>query len=91
MVKKLSVTEQRYRAVLELLEEHATVVEVTARYGATRQTVHHWVHRYPGRRPDALADRSHRPRGCLHQISGEVEARICELRRQHPRSGLRRL
>lgn len=64
MLRELSVTEQRYRAVLEVLEvleEHATVVEVAALYCVTRQSVHHhWVRRYL----DALADRSHRPHDC---------------------------
>jgi transposase-like protein len=46
LLRELSVVEQRYRAVLEALEEHATVVEVAAQYGVTRQTVHHWVRRY---------------------------------------------
>jgi hypothetical protein len=29
-------------------------------------------------------DRSYRPSACPHQISAELEARICELRREHP-------
>jgi transposase-like protein len=33
VLKELSVTEQRYRAVLEVLREEATVVEVAARHG----------------------------------------------------------
>jgi hypothetical protein len=31
-----------------------------------------------------LEDRSHRPRRCPHQASAQVEAQVCELRRQHP-------
>jgi transposase InsO family protein len=38
-----------------------------------------------------LADRSHRPSACPHQIAAEVEALICELRREHPGWGPRRL
>jgi transposase InsO family protein len=91
VLKELSVTEQRYQAVLEVLREDAAVVEVAARYGVTRQSVHNWVRRYLDGGLDALADRSHRPRGCPHQMGAEVEARICELRRQHPRWGPRRL
>jgi hypothetical protein len=39
----------------------------------------------------ALAARSHRPACCPHQIPPELEARICELRRQHPGWGPRRI
>jgi len=37
---ELGVVEQRYRAVLEVLEEGAPVTEVARRYGVARQTVH---------------------------------------------------
>ena len=38
-----------------------------------------------------LADRSQRPRSSPHQASAEVEARVCELRRAHPRWGAQRI
>jgi transposase InsO family protein len=91
VLRELSVTEQRYQAVLAVLREQVAVVEVAKQYGVTRQSVHNWVRRYLEDGLEGLADRSHRPRGCPHQISAEVEARICELRRQHPRWGPRRL
>jgi transposase-like protein len=43
---ELGVTEQRYRAVLEVLDEGATVTDVARRYGVARQTVHGWLRRY---------------------------------------------
>ena len=39
----------------------------------------------------ALADRSHKPASCPHQVPAEVEAEICELRREHPGWGPRRI
>jgi hypothetical protein len=42
----LGLVEQRYRAVLEVLDDGATVVEVARRYGVARQTVHAWLRRY---------------------------------------------
>ena len=66
--------------VLEVLPEEAPVGEVAARYGVTRQSVHNWARRYLEGGLEGLADRSHRPHGCPHQVSAEVEARICELR-----------
>ena len=38
-----------------------------------------------------MADRSHRPTTCPHQTDAEVEAAICELRREHPGWGPRRI
>ena len=39
MLVELGVAEQRYRAVLEVLDEGATVTDVARRYGVARQTV----------------------------------------------------
>ena len=43
MLVELGVVEQRYRAVLEVLEEGASVTEVARRHGVARQTVHEWL------------------------------------------------
>jgi len=88
---ELTVAEQRFNAVMEVLRDGLTVIEVADRYGVSRQTVHGWLRRYRTGGLDALADRSHRPRRCPHQMSAEVEARLCELRRRHPHWGQRRL
>ena len=40
MLVELGLVEQRYRAVLEVLDDGATVVDVARRYGVARQTVH---------------------------------------------------
>jgi transposase len=87
---ELSVMEQRYRAVLEA-EAGCPVTEIAARNGVSRQTVQAWVRRYKAGGLAALADRSHRPQSCPHQIAAEVEAAVCELRRSHPRWGPARL
>ncbi|MFC8838505.1 IS481 family transposase [Streptomyces griseoincarnatus] len=87
---ELSVVEQRYRAVLAVLAG-ATVTEVAARLGVSRQTVSGWKSRYEASGLAGLADRSRRPASCPHQASAEVEAAVCELRRKHPRWGPRRI
>jgi hypothetical protein len=71
---ELSVMEQRYKAVLAVVQDGWRVVEVARRLGVTRQTVHTWIARYEqgglgaglgvGRRP-----RVHRRR--LTLLSGE--------------------
>jgi transposase len=89
---ELGVVEQRYRAVLEVLEEGATVTEVARRYGVARQTVHQWLARYAsGGGLAGLADRSSRPVSCPHQMPPEAEARIVGMRRDHPGWGPSRI
>ena len=91
MLLELTVAEQRFNAVMEVLRDGLTVIEVADRYGVSRQAVHGWLRRWKAGGLDALADRSHRPNTCPHQMSAEVEARLCELRRRHPHWGQRRL
>jgi transposase len=88
---ELSVMEQRYQAVMAVVQDGWKITEVADRLGVTRQAVHKWIGRYEAGGLPALADRSHRPNGCSHQISPQLEAMICELRRQHPGWGPRRI
>src|SRR5215472_14587674 len=83
---ELSVVEQRYRAVLEAAAGVA-VIEVAARYEVSRQSVHAWIVRYRQGGLGALADRPRRPDTCPHQVSAEIEAVVCGMRRGHPRWG----
>ena len=84
MLVELSVMEQRYQAVMAVVQDGWKVTEVAARLGVARQSVHNWIARYETGGLAALADRSHRPQSCPHQISPELEALICEIRRKHP-------
>lgn len=86
----LSVVEQRLDAVRAVLAG-ASVTEVAAAVGVSRVSVHAWVRRYLAEGLAGLADRSRRPRSCPHQVAPEVEVRVCELRRQHPRWGAWRI
>lgn len=88
---ELSVMEQRYQAVMAVVQDGWKVSEVADRLGVSRQAVHKWIARYETGGLPALADRSHRPQSCAHQIAPELEALICELRRQHPGWGPRRI
>jgi transposase len=88
---ELGVVEQRYRAVLEVLEDGAPVTEVARRYGVARQTVHEWLARYAAGGLGGPADRSSRPASCPHQMPAQVEARIAGLRRDHPGWGPSRI
>ena len=52
-----------------------------------RSTAHRWTARYLVEGIAGLADPSHRPLGCPHQVSNGVEVVVAELRRKHPRLG----
>jgi transposase InsO family protein len=91
VLAELGVVEQRYRAVLEVLEEGLTVTEVARRHGVARQTVHEWLARYAAGGLGGLADRSSRPASCPHQMPAQVEARIVGMRRDHPGWGPSRI
>ena len=85
------MAEQRYKAVLAVIGEGKTVTEVAAAWRVSRQTVHTWLARYEAGGLEDLGDRSHRPARCPHQMSGELEALVLELRRWKPYWGPRNL
>ena len=91
MLVELSVMEQRYQAVLAVVQDGWEVTEVARRLGVSRQSVHAWIARYQAGGLSALADRSHRPGSCPHQTDPQIEAAICEMRREHPGWGPRRI
>ncbi|MEU4640346.1 IS481 family transposase [Micromonospora sp. NPDC023814] len=86
----LSVVEQRLDAVRAVLAG-SDVVEVAAKCGVHRSTVHRWVGRYLTEQLAGLADRSHRPHSCPGQVAEAVEVAVAEMRREHPRWGSRRI
>ena len=90
MLVELSVMEQRYHAVMEVISG-APVTEVAGRYGVSRQAVHIWIGKYQKEGLAGLADHSHRPHFQPGQIHADVEALISHLRSAHPRWGPRRL
>jgi transposase len=90
MLVELSVMEQRYHAVMEVVSG-APVAEVARRYGVSRQAVHGWLGRYERDGLTGLADHSHRPRYQPRQLEAGIEALVCQLRGAHPRWGPRRL
>jgi transposase InsO family protein len=86
----LSVVEQRLDAV-RLVLAGATVTEVAARVGVSRQTVHCWLSRYLAEGVTGPVDRSRRPHGCPHRCGGDVEVVVVEMRRRHPGWGAKRI
>jgi transposase InsO family protein len=87
----MSVSEQRYQAVLAVIAEGCTVTEVAARWGVSRQTLHAWLGKYEAGGLENLGDGSHRPVSCPHQMAADAEVVIAGLRRAHPSWGSKRL
>jgi transposase InsO family protein len=85
---ELKAVEQRYRAVIDVLDG-MSVTDVARRNNVTRQSVHTWLRRYAEGGMAALADKSSKPESCPHQMAPVIEARVVELRRAHPRWGPR--
>ena len=89
MLVELRLVEQRYQAVLEVINDGAAVTDVARRFGVARQTVHVWLREYASHGLAGLADRSSKPLSCPHQMVPTVEARIVSMRREHPGWGPR--
>jgi transposase-like protein len=73
MLAELSVGEQRYLAVREVLDSGAKIIDVATRYGVDRRTIHRWLVRHASQGLGALADRSSKPDRCPHQVAPEIE------------------
>ena len=84
MLVELGLVEQRLSAVLEVLNDGVSVTEVTERFGVTRQSVHRWLRRYAAQGLAGLVDQSSASGMWPHQMIPEVEARIVEMRVEHP-------
>ncbi len=61
MLVELNVMEQRYQAVLAVVQDGWKVTEVAQRLGVSRQSVRDWIVRYRQGGLAALANHSRRP------------------------------
>ena len=90
-MREMSVTEQRYKAVLAVISDGRTIGEVASEWGVCRQTMHRWLARYESEGLEGLGNHSSRPAHCPHQMPSDVEAMVLEMRRAHPYWGARRI
>jgi transposase InsO family protein len=89
-VDQQALAEYRYRAVREVLGG-SPAGEVAERFGTTRQSLHAWRKRFEAEGVPGLVDRSRRPKSSPSRVDAGIEALICQLRREHPRWGARRV
>src|SRR5712692_4822605 len=83
--------DERMRFIQDALSDRFTMSELCARYGVSRRVGYKWVARYEEEGRRGLHDRSRAPHHCPHRIPEEHAELLCELRREHPHWGARKL
>ena len=71
-------------ALVRAIEEGMSLKAAAAAFSVSSATAHRWWHRWldGGRRPEALLDRSSRPRRSPRLLAAELQERICACRRE---------
>jgi transposase len=71
-------------ALVRAIEDGLSLKAAAAAFNVSPVTAHRWWHRWldGGRRPEALVDRSSRPRRSPRLLAAELQERICACRRQ---------
>jgi transposase-like protein len=82
MLVEMSVMQQRYQAVLAVIRDGVSIVQVAHRFGVSLQAVHRWLRWYQDQGL-GLVDRSHRPPRCSHQMAPAAEVWVLEARRRN--------
>lgn len=65
--------------------------ELCRRFGISPQTAYKWLRRYEELGPQGLQERSRRPHSSPSQTLSDLEAKVVELRREHPAWGGRKI
>jgi transposase len=71
-------------SLVAAVEDGLSLRAAAVAFSVSPATVHRWWHRWlaGGRSPEALVDRSSRPRRSPRQLAPELQERICACRRQ---------
>jgi transposase len=64
LMREMSVSEQRYVAVLAVIADGMTVKDAAAKQRVSRQTMHAWLAKYEASGLEGLVRGSSRPRSC---------------------------
>jgi len=82
---------ERLAFIKACLDRSESIVAICDRFGISEKTGHKLLRRFRDEGPGGLADRSHAPHATPHRVSLEIEARLVEIRRRHPRYGAGKL
>ena len=89
--KTSSVLEEKVRFVMEYERDEATMRELCARFGVSRETGYVWLRRYQRNGVAGLLEVNRSPQRHPNQTREEVERAVLELRQAHMRWGPRKL
>ncbi len=89
--KECSAVSERLELVLLMQQESGNVAALCRRFGVSRKSAYKWLSRFKFYGESGLEDQSRRPKTSPHQTSPEIEARLLEVREQHPAWGPRKL
>lgn len=78
MLMEISKMEQRYDAVIAVVQGGFSITEAAQKFGVSRESVYRWMKRYEEGELEALAEGSHRPKHSPLQTPAEIETRIVE-------------
>jgi transposase InsO family protein len=90
-LRVVSMAQLRLEVLLEPERTGDSVAEVCRRRGISRQTFYEYRRRFEAEGAAGLELRSRRPIRSPGQIDAALEVRICQLRKEHPRWGARRI
>lgn len=89
-INGVSVEQQRLEMVTAV-DRGASVAQICATYGLSRETFYKWRRRWLAEGLEGLADRSSRPRDPAGMCDPGLESEVVALREANPRWGSRRL
>jgi len=84
-LRVVSMSELRLEVLLEPERTGQSVAEVCRRRGISRETFYAYKRRYDLGGAAGLEPRSRQPTRSPAQIDVDLEVKICELRKDHPR------
>ena len=90
-LRVVSMSELRLEVLLEPERTGQSVAEVCRPRGISRETFYAYKRRYELEGAAGLEPRSRQPTRSPAQIDVDLEVKICELRKDHPRWGARRI
>lgn len=90
-LKVMSVTDLRLEVLREASLGVDSVSSICRRYGISRETYYVYLRRYRAEGLDGLEPRSRQPIHQPRRMPETTEAAICDMRKEHPKWGARRI
>lgn len=89
--KETDTMHQRLLFTADYDKQIYSMTELCERYGISRKTGYKWLSRYQQQGLSGLLNQSKAPNSCPHRTPEELNQRLLELKRQHPKRGAKKL